>query len=307
MSPKRPNPKKDKSARRRRASRPTPGTFTAGFLDPAHQARLDKLSMQASSAPPEAMIPVLLATTWAGIQVGQSANHCVDACRTLAFALAQLGIRTELRAVELIIHDDRTGQMTRRAKQIPSWDGNELDGHCILTLPDQDRFIDATIEQFREVGALKLGPAVGRSGGFITPDTGTFHAPRAAAARLTAGSQLALTRGHLLLAYTLSPDHANEIITAHPTIQATTDKHRRAGINLVSLLLGNLRGRGLDDVIRQAPFPRMHTLMDAIAESPVVNDNGDVRFTTTLDGQHRDLLLDELPLPAGTPPEASVR
>lgn len=306
MAPKRPNPKKDKSARRRRPQRPMPGTFTAGVLDPNYRARVDKLSMQATSAPPEALIPVLLATTWAGVQVGQTANHCVDACRTLGFALAQLGIRTELRAAELIIRNNRTGQMSERAPRIPSWQGNELTGHCILTLPEQDRFIDATIEQFHEVAALKLGPAVGRAGAFLDPDTGAVHAPRATAARPVAGSVLALQRGNLVLAYTLSPDHANDIITSHPVVTATTEGHRRAGINLVSLVLGHLRGRGLDEVVRRAPFPRLHTLLDAIADSPVVDDNGEVRFTITRDGQQRDLLLDELPLPADAPPEAPV-
>jgi hypothetical protein len=306
MAPKRPNPKKDKSARRRRPQRPEPGTFTAGFLDPAHRARVDKLSMQATSAPPEAIIPVLLATTWAGVQVGQTANHCVDACRTLGFALAQLGIRTELRAVELIIRNNRTGQMTERAPLIPSWQGNELTGHCILTLPEQDRFIDATIEQFHEVGALKLGPAVGRTGMLLDPATGAVHPRRAAPVRVPAGSPIALIRGDLMLAYTLSPDHVNNIITSHPAVTDTTEGHRRAGINLVSLVLGQLRGGGLHDVIRQAPFPRLHTLLDAIADSPMVNDSGDVRFTITRDGQRRVLMLDELPLPADAPPEAPV-
>lgn len=306
MAPKRPNPKKDKTARRRRPQRTDPGRFTAGFLDSTHSARLDRLSVQATSAPPEAIIPVLLATTWAGVQVGQTANHCVDACRTLGFALAQLGIRTELRAAELIIHNNRTGQMTRRAPQIPSWQGSELTGHCILTLPEQDRFIDATIEQFREVGALKLGPAVGRAGALIDPSTGAVHAPRPTAARPAEGSIIALQRGDLLLTYTLSPDHANDVITSHPTVTATVQEHRRAGINLVSLLLGHGRGRMLDEVIRQAPFPRLHTLLDAIADSPIVNDDGDLRFTVVQDGQRRDLLLDEIPLPADAPPVAPV-
>ena len=44
----------------------------------------------------------------------------------------------------------------------PSWECNVLDRHCILYLPDEQRVIDATIEQFRKIARLKHGPLVGR-------------------------------------------------------------------------------------------------------------------------------------------------
>lgn len=298
MAVKRPNPKKDKSARRPRP--PRPGTFTAGFLDPSHRNRLNQITLQADGeAPPEAFVPVLLTTTWAGAQIGMRANHCVDACRTLGYALGELGIPTELRAAEVIIRNEKTGRTVECAPLSPRWNGKELDGHCVLTLPDQGRYIDATLEQFPGLAELRGGPAVGRCGGFLDPRTGEFAAGHSAV-RIPEGGNIALMRGPLMVLYTLSSDADTSAIVAHPHVQVGEPLFRRAAMNLISIVLGYVRETShLPAALRDTPYPRLHAFMDAIGDAPLSRkDNGDALFT--IDG--RAMKLDEIPLAAGTVP-----
>ena len=304
MPPKRPNPKKDKSARRRRPG--SPGTFSTGIVDPDGYDRRERMTVQATDAPPESAISVLVTNLWVGSQIGDAANHCVDACRTIGFALAQFGIRTELRAAEVVMRDSRTGMLRRVAPRIPSWKGNLLDGHCILTLPDEGRHIDATIEQFPGISHLRLGPAVGRSGGYLTPD-GRMVAVGSTTSRIPPGAQLAIQRGPYMMLYTLADEPANQIITSSEHVRPHAELHRRAGINLASLTLAGLRSPNLNRLARQTSYRRLHALLDALGDSPHTSDSGDVRFTFTEDGGgSRALLLDEIALPPGTPPEAPV-
>ena len=109
--------------------------------------------------PPDALIAILVPTLWTGVMAGRQANVCVDACRMLQHAYGQFGMRSELRAVELEVVDGR-GEVIHHAPQ-PSWEGNVLSGHCIVCLPDDHRFIDATVEQYRRVAHLHFGVVVG--------------------------------------------------------------------------------------------------------------------------------------------------
>ncbi|MDL4818677.1 hypothetical protein [Actinomadura opuntiae] len=162
---------------------------------------------------------VLLTVTWADAQSGQSAHHCVDSCRTLGYALGHLGVATELRAAGVVMHHQRTGMTTSCAPVMPSWrNRNELDGHCLLTIPDQGRYIDATIEQFPGMSQLRAGPAVGRFGALPDPTTGEISDVGDLMGRPPAGTSIALPRGDRVLVYTLSPDAGSKVITEHPTV-----------------------------------------------------------------------------------------
>jgi len=305
MPQRRPNPKKDKSARRRRSS--TPALFTKGFLDPVTADRAARV--QRSDAQPEAVIPVLATVLWAGIMEGEPANVCVDGCLTVGHALAQFGIATELRAVDLAIRDQRTGRGVFRTRPRPHWEGQTLvGGHCILTLPDDGRYIDPTIEQYPEVASLRLGPIVGRCGGMIDPNTGRLVAAPDEPQRLATGTALTITREHLLLLYMVSPDEITELITDSPWVRQFRADHHRAGVNLASLVLAGLSG-GMRDMVRRANYPRLHALMDLVGEVSISepDENRDFRFNIAgQDGQRQHLRLDELPLPPGTPPPAEV-
>jgi hypothetical protein len=300
---KRPNPKKNMAARRRRPDRFEPGRFTAGLLDPATARRVSAYTN--SQAPPEAIIPVVTSVLWTGIMQGQPANVCVDACLTIGHALGQFGIRTALRAADLGIRDARDGQTILHGHPAPHWDGKMLVGHCILTLPDQDRFIDATVEQFPQVRALRLGPIAGRSGGAISPHTGRLTTQTAGLGRLPAGSHLAVQRENLVLLYVLAEDEYNRVILDNPIVQGSLPDHRRTGINLASLVVSCLRSPDPEHPARQAAYPRLHALLDAIGDAEITHDeNHDCRFL--INGSDSGPRLDELPLPAGTPPPAAM-
>jgi hypothetical protein len=76
----------------------------------------------------------IVPTLWTGMPRCQPANSCVDGCLILQCGYAQMGIRSEIRAVDLVVTDDAQ-RMVRHGSPQPSWEGNVLDGHCILHLP----------------------------------------------------------------------------------------------------------------------------------------------------------------------------
>jgi len=301
-----PNPKKDKSARRRRPAA-APALFTAGLLDPATAARATQV--QRADAPPEAVIPVLTTVLWTGIMQGEPANVCVDGCRTIAYALAQFGIATELRAVDLAIRDQRSGRGLFRTRPQPHWDGATLvGGHCILTLPDHGRYIDPTIEQYPEVATLGLGPIVGRCGAQLDPNTGQVISADGPPGRLAAGTPMAVQREHLLLMYMVSDDDITHLITDSPWVSHTRDAHFRAGVNLASLVISGLSGH-MRTQAAQAAYPRLHALLDVLDGVPISEPAADRDVWFNLPGPHgntQPLRLDELTLPPGSPPSAPV-
>jgi hypothetical protein len=151
--------------------------------------------MVTGSAPSaQTLLLTMVPTLWAGMLRGQPANICVDSCRILQCCYAQFGIRSEIRAVDLAVTDD-AGRTYMHGTPQPSWEGNVLDGHCILYLPDEQRVVDATIEQFREIARLKHGPLVGRMAVQLTPGL------RGSGGRLPAGAQLPIRRANLTLLY----------------------------------------------------------------------------------------------------------
>jgi hypothetical protein len=88
------------------------------------------------------------------------------------------------------------------------------------------------------------------------------------------------------------------VIVNGPPVIRHSEEIRREGRNLASLAVIGLR---MFDRIREAPFPRLRRLLDAIGDAPERFANGSWRFA--VDGPEASpRLLDELPLAAGTPP-----
>lgn len=107
MARKRPNPKKDKSARRRRPKVVLP----AGL----RRARLEQESLFTvmSSPPPQALPSVALTGVWLWnlAQDDAATAHCVDGCLTLHYALAEYGNDSRVEAIGLEIEGN--GSHTR--------------------------------------------------------------------------------------------------------------------------------------------------------------------------------------------------
>lgn len=244
-------------------------------------------------AKPEQLVELVLPYLWAALVDGRiPANVCVDSCLTLRNAYGQLGVRAELLPVDLAVqHKDGGG--TRYGSLTPSWTGTSWNGHCVLVLPDSERFVDATVEQFDEVREIGMGPMVGKVALSMDGD-GSLMQP---------GAQVVLRRGDLLLTYTAAGPEAVASIVERPEAVAHADGHRRTGVNVASFALVALRGEGVRGRAMQAPYPRLRALLRAVGDAPYEADEaGDVRFCLPdQDGRERWLLLDEIPLPLSVP------
>ncbi|MGI5162701.1 hypothetical protein [Microbispora sp. CA-102843] len=93
------NPKKDKSARRRRPD-PRPG----GTLRSARMNFEDVVAGMLK-APPELLPLYGLASVWLWNleQDGAQASHCIDGCQTIRYALGHFGLEAHVEAVTLAI------------------------------------------------------------------------------------------------------------------------------------------------------------------------------------------------------------
>ncbi|MFF9410769.1 hypothetical protein ACF1B0_35395 [Streptomyces anandii] len=109
------------------------------------------------------MVELVLPHLRAPLAVGWVlANVCVDACLTLRHAYGQLGVRAEQRPLDLAVQHNDDGVGTCYGSLAPSWTGTSWNRHRVLVLPDSERFVDATVEQFEEIREIGAGPMIGR-------------------------------------------------------------------------------------------------------------------------------------------------
>src|SRR5215467_6343307 len=96
------NPKKDKSARRRRPDLPGAGRVSYS---------MDDVNAHLISASPAALPLYALADLWLWslAQDQAAAAHCVDGCLTLHYALAEYGIDSRIEAIAICVEDMRPG------------------------------------------------------------------------------------------------------------------------------------------------------------------------------------------------------
>ncbi|MEY2245992.1 hypothetical protein AB8A21_24200 [Streptomyces sp. BF23-18] len=259
---------------------------------PALPGSMDHMARMLEHAKPDQLVELVLPFLWVALSDGRApANICVDACLTLRNAYGQLGVRAELLPVTVAIRK-KNGTGTVYGSLTPSWTGTSWNGHCALVLPDSERFVDPTIEQFDEVRKIGMGPMVGKVSMSSRP--GWLVEP---------GTQVMLQRGDLVLAYTVAGPQALSSIVEHPEAIAHADGHRRTGVNTAALTLAALRAKGVRDRAMQAPHPRLHALLQAIGDAPYESDEAqDVRFCLSdQSDQEQWLRLDEIPLPPETP------
>ncbi|NEA68672.1 hypothetical protein [Streptomyces sp. SID12488] len=163
----------------------------------------------------------------------------------------------------------------------------------MLVLPDSERFVDATVEQFDEIREVGAGPMIGKVA-MSTHDDGSMMEP---------GGQVMLQRGDLVLTYTIAGPDAVASIVEHPEAVAHADGHHRTGVNVASFALVALRGEGVRGRAMQAPHPRLRALLRAVGDAPYEADEaGNVRFCLAgQTGREQWLRLDEIPLPPTVP------
>ncbi|MFF0249968.1 hypothetical protein [Streptosporangium sandarakinum] len=256
------NPKKDKSARRRRPSRPV---GTGRF-----RMDIDDLGEAILHAPAD-IAPILALTgawMWNAAQDAISAAHCIDACLTLHHALGVYGIDSHLEPVTLAISGN--GSSTLYGGDGPHWNPNgSFNGHVVLAIPEAGRFVDATIQQYREVPVSTHGnvPIIAR----LPNDTGLGVQP------------FGVSRGDHQVVYAPVPPEQREA-WRHPRIAAQDAAYRNAGANLAGNVFDMLRIADLRDKIRQSPYPRLRHLLDVLGDAETVVGPGLYGFRRRGDG-----------------------
>ena len=253
--------------------------------------------------PGESLVPMLLPALWVlkSSERGDPANACVDACMTLRYGYGQLGIRADLQFVDLVVQDS-AGRTVMHGNPQPSWDGTELDGHCILWLPGSRRFVDPTVAQYPAVARLALGPVVGRVQAVTGPQGKVTAIAQGQGA--PPGTHFGMPRKDAMLLYTIAGEDAAAAAHSSPFFTRYAPEHRRTGINLASYAIEALRTPSAIQRARTAPYPRLAALLDAIGDSPSSTDSDGNWFfdLPAPGGGTQSLSLENTPVPRGTPP-----
>jgi hypothetical protein len=292
MSSKRRNPKKNKAARRPRPARP----------DGLRQARLhlDQVHRLLAGASPDALPLMAVAAVWLWnlAEDGEAAAHCVDCCLTLHYALAEYGIGSRVEAVGLDLHGN--GRHTRYGSQDgPRYNADgTFNGHAVLVVPGAGKFIDPTLQQYREV-----------------PDSEQARRPLLAPLPVPGGlgsAPFGIERGDHQVIYAPVPGSQREA-WRNPGTAAHTADYQRAGANLAAHVLALLRTDLLRARTAQSPYPRLRTLLAALdGTEPVAGSDG-IRFRDLVSGSELrladipdDACFDDEPRTPGTVPASGT-
>lgn len=297
--------KPKKTAPSRRASG-DPGRLVVSRLAAARYQDATKLLgnlLASDRIPGEALIPMLLPALWVlkSTERGDRANACVDACMTLHYGYGQLGIRADLQFVDLVVQDSAGHTMMHGTPQ-PSWDGTELDGHCVLWLPGSRRFVDPTVAQYPAVARLALGPVVGRVEAVTGPEGAITAITQGQG--VPPGTHFGVPRKDAMLLYTVAEEDAARVAHSSPLFAQYASEHQRTGTNLAAYALEALRTPPAIQRARAAPYPRVVAMLDAIGDSPSRTDSRGNWFfdLPSVDGGTQSLSLEQIPVPRGTPP-----
>ncbi|MEV0589409.1 hypothetical protein [Nonomuraea sp. NPDC050310] len=252
------NPKKDKSARRRRPER---GSASSG-----RQVRmsLETVSTLMLNAPPEALPLLGLAGVWLWnvAEDGKGAAYCVDGCLTLHYALAEYGIDSRVEAV--ILDVEGNGTHSRYGGNGPHYNPNgTFNGHTVLIVPAADRLLDPTLQQYREVPDTEAATSP-----LMVKLNGTSLGPAA----------MEVARSDHRVRYHSVPEDLREA-WRNAKITANESAYRWAGANLAANVFDMLRSEFFREATLASPYPRLHRLVQALGEAKTIADRqGGYRF-----------------------------
>lgn len=221
------------------------------------------LSQAMLDAPPAAVPLIGVAGFWLWnlAEDGESAAHCVDACVTLSYALAEYGIEARPEAVCLTV--EGPGSRTLYGgRQGPYYnpDGT-FNGHVLLVIPGAGRFLDPTVQQYFTESV---------SGGL--PLMAGLPAPSG-----MGDSPLSVPKGERVVTYhPVSADRRkawkNPVVTAHDA------RYRQAGANLAANVFDMLRSEHCRDSTASSPYPRLRRLLAELEHAEAIADGHGYRF-----------------------------
>jgi hypothetical protein len=267
------NPKKDKTARRRRPD--MPGLRRASFgLEDVH------LAMWAAEPAALPLAGLTAVWLWNLAQDRAAAAHCVDGCLTLHYALAEYGIASRIEAVTICVEDVRPGGRPGTVYgQNPRYntDGT-FDGHTVLVATGAGRFVDPTIQQFAEVPARQGPPFL--QAPLPVPD-GLGDVP------------IGIRRQDRMVIYGQLPEYQRQAWRG-PRVAARDADYRKAGANLAANTLAMLQVEDIRPRAMQAPYPRLRRLLNAVNGMRYVADAaGGFRFADPATG--KEVWLSDVP------------
>jgi hypothetical protein len=264
------NPKKDKTARRRRPGigKPRPASF-----------ELDHVLRLMAAAPPDALPLVGVTSLWLWnlAQDGQAAAHCVEACVTLHHALAEFGIQSRIEAVSIVVGDLRADTSVRYGHNPHYNSDGTFNGHTVLIVTGADRLIDPTIQQFAEI---PVSPQTMLPLQIPLPEPDSLGP-----------DPIPVPRGdHYGVVYSRLPEHQRQAWRSSRLEDREAD-FRRAGENLAANTLAVLQVEDVRPRALRAPYPRLRTLMEATHGMKPVADVDGFRFA---DRTGRELHISEI-------------
>lgn len=274
MSAKRRNPKKNPAARRPRG----------GDLPGVRRARLELDDIARTLEPASAGALPLMALPavwlWNMAQDGHPAAHCVDGCLVVHYALAAYGLASDIQAVGVRI-TAANGRWTEYNPAPRYHPDGTFDGHTILFVPGAGRFIDPTIQQFREVPRSPQNslPLMCQMPADVRPGEDIFVIPR----------------GDHTVTYLPFPE-PERYAWQDPRIDAHAAEYREAGANLAANAFDIMRSAGFRDRTAESPYPRLRTLLAALDGMTTVADSHGYRFADPATGT--ELRLADIPEPA---------
>jgi hypothetical protein len=239
MSRKRPNPKKNKAARRRRPAR-------TGL--PRARFSFDDLTTLLSGAQPGGLPLVALAGLWLWnmSEDGHDAAHCIDGCLILQHALAEYGLESDVQATGVaIIH----GEQRVLYDHARYHSDGAFDGHTILIVPEAGRFIDPTIQQFPEIPSSSRNPLplMAQIPDGVRVGTDVF----------------VISRADHTIAYPPVPEE-ERYAWRDPRVDAHDAEYRKAGAILAARAFDVMRHQALRRGLEQSPYPRLRLLLERL-------------------------------------------
>ncbi|MEV7971007.1 hypothetical protein AB0O34_34190 [Sphaerisporangium sp. NPDC088356] len=252
------------------------------------------VAYRAPSDPMQVQVPTLLPLfiDVAAAEYLAPAQRCLDDCMILLHAYAQLAIPAQVRAVELVVINTSTKSSVTHGSLSPQWEDDMIHGHTVVWLPTLGHLIDVTAEQFSEIAVLDAGPIIAGHTEF-QPGSG-------------APEHIQVKRRNLLLTYTLAPMETTAALLDHPVPRSDAANYRRRGVNVASAVVTILASSLPKESVQLIPHKRAAALVEAVRDLPEhTTPTEDRRFLLLgPEGEQLVVQLDQIPLPAGTPPVA---
>jgi hypothetical protein len=201
-------------------------------------------------------------------------RRCIDASMTIRAALRCFGIESYLSPTKVVISSH--GRSTSYGASTDLWrDDGSFNGHAVLVVPTARRFLDATLQQFKEVPRSTHGlvPLIA-----MIPDgyeLGEDH--------------ILIPRSDHDVTYIPLVEHEPELMARAAAFQ---DRYRDVGRNLAGNVFDQLRIPDVVQRTRRSPYPRLHQLLDALNGAETVVDGNGYRFRVP--GSPRAQTIDEI-------------